>query len=480
MKKKSPITILLVILFSTVLAQQKNITGLWEGKLNAGVEIRIVFHFTKNADNSYSGSLDSPDQGAKDIACSKMFVSDDSVSLEIISIKGSFKGLLTADSIITGKWMQGPASLPLTVKRVLQVSTIRRPQTPQPPFPYNSEEVEYTNAGTSIHFGGTFTYPKTGGPFPAILMITGSGQQDRDETIFEHKPFAIIADYLTKAGYAVLRVDDRGVGKTTGDAQSATSIDFASDAETSLAWLNSRKEINKNKIGLIGHSEGGLIASIIASRNKNIDFVIMLAGPGINGVDLLTEQVGAILNSSGISTEASTAYKIVYRNTLQYAITEKDSAAAYNKAYPDYVEWKKKQTAAVLNALGITGDDDSNDKKMIESMVNQFSKPWMKYFLSTNPQPLIQKFNCKVLALNGSKDVQVLAPANLAGIKSALAKSRSKKYEVKQLEGLNHLFQHCKTCSPAEYGMLEESFAPEALDIMRRWLDENVQQKKLK
>ena len=476
-RKKSAFTIVFMTLCLTMMAQQKNITGIWEGKLNAGVEIRIIFHFTKNADGAYTGSLDSPDQGAKGIVCNNVLVSNDSVSLEIISIKGLFKGLLTSDSVIAGTWIQGPASLPLTVKRVLQVSAAKRPQTPQPPFSYNNEEVEYNSNDKSIHFGGTFTYPKTGGPFPAILMITGSGQQDRDETIFEHKPFAVIADYLTKAGYAILRVDDRGVGKTTGDVKSATSMDFAKDAEASLAWLNTRTEVNKTRIGLIGHSEGGLIASIIASRNKNIDFVIMLAGPGINGADLLTEQVGAILNSAGIAPEASDAYKIVYRNTLQHAIAEKDSAAAYSKAYPFFVEWKKKQTQTVLNALGITSDD-SNDKKMIGAMVTQFGKPWMKYFLATNPQPMIEKFSCKVLALNGSKDVQVIPALNLAGIKSALAKSKSKNYETKQLEGLNHLFQHCKTCSPSEYGMLEESFAPEALEIMRKWLDENVLRKK--
>jgi uncharacterized protein len=477
MKKIISIAILLVTLFSAATAQQKNITGIWEGKLNAGVELRIVFHFTKNADGSYTGSLDSPDQGVKGIPCSGILVSGDSVTAEIKSINGNFRGLLTMDSVITGTWNQGPASLPLQVKRVAEASALKRPQTPKPPFSYNSEEVEYNNADKSVHFGASFTYPKTGGPFPTAILITGSGQQDRDETIFEHKPFAIIADYLTKKGYAILRVDDRGVGKTNGNVTTATSMDFAADVEAGLNWLHTRKEADKNKTGLIGHSEGGLIASIVASRNKNIDFVIMLAGPGVKGADLLTEQVVAIMNSSGVAPEASAAYKPMYRTIIEFAVTEKDSAAAYAKAYPAFAEWKKKQTVPVLSALNIN-NDSITDEKMIGNMVKVLGNPWMKYFLSTDPQPMIQKFNCKVLALNGSKDVQVIPALNLAGIKAALEKSHSKTYEVKQIEGLNHLFQHCKTCSPAEYGLLEESFAPEALDIMGKWLDKNILQGK--
>ncbi len=473
MRTKNLFTFLGLVIFLNANAQQHDIAGLWEGKLSAGTDIRIVFHFTKNADKTYSAIMDSPDQGAKGIVCNNVQFLNDSVSLEISSIKGSFKGTLMADSLIDGRWQQGPASLPLKIKKVLRVSHANRPQTPQPPFSYNNEEVEYDNADKSIHFGASFTFPTSGGPFPAILMITGSGQQDRDETIFEHKPFAIIADYLTKAGYAILRVDDRGVGKTTGDIQSATSMDFANDAEVGLNWLKSRKEADKSKIGLLGHSEGGLIAAIIAARNNNIAFVIMLAGPGINGADLLTGQMGAIVKSAGVSPEATEAYKIVYKNSINFTITEKDSSSAYAKAYPAYVEWKKKQSAGILSALGITSDE-ANDKKMIGTMVAQFGKPWMKYFLSSDPAPMIEKFSCKVLALNGSKDIQVLPDSNLEGIRLALTKSKTKVFEVKKLEGLNHLFQHCKTCLPSEYGTLEESFAPEALTILREWLDNNV------
>lgn len=465
-------TVSLLVMLSPAIAQQKNISGMWEGKLNAGVEMRLVLHFARNADGSYTGSLDSPDQGVKGIPCSNVWVSGDSVTAEVASIKGVFKGLLKTDSLIIGNWKQGPGTYPLTVKHVTELSHLNRPQAPQPPFNYNSEDVVYNNADKSIHYGATFTYPKTGESFLTAILITGSGQQDRDETLFEHKPFAIIADYLTKKGFAVLRVDDRGVGKTNGDTHAATSMDFAGDVEAGIAWLKTRKETDINRMGLIGHSEGGLIASIVASRNKDISFVVMLAGPGINGADLLAEQVAAVMNSSGVPAEASAAYKPIYRKIIGYAITEKDSAAAYAKAHDAFAEWRQHQAATVLSALHLT--DSSNDKKMIGGLVKLLGSPWMKYFLSTDPQPMIQKFNCKVLALNGTKDVQVLPVPNLAGIKSALAKSKSKKYDVIQIEGLNHLFQHCKTCSPSEYGLLEESFAPEALAIMGKWLEENV------
>ena len=470
--KKIVIAVILFAFIFPIKAQQKNISGLWEGKLSVGVEIRLVFHFARNADGSYTGSMDSPDQGVKGIPCSAVLVSGDSVTAEMGSIKGAFKGLLTTDSLISGNWKQGPGTYPLIMKQVKELSSLKRPQTPQPPFSYNSEDVVYTNADKSIHFGATFTYPKAAGPFPAAILITGSGQQDRDETIFEHKPFAIIADYLTKKGFVVLRVDDRGIGQTNGDVQAATSMDFAGDVEAGIAWLKTRKETDIKKMGLIGHSEGVLIASIVASRNKDISFVVMLAGPGINGADLLTEQVAAVMNSSGVPIEASDAYKPIYRKIIEYVITEKDSAAAYTKARLAFSEWRRHQATAVLGALNLS--DSSNNEKIIGNMVKLLGSPWMKYFLAADPQPMVQKFSCKVLALNGSKDVQVLPVPNLAGIRSALAKSKSKKYDVLQVEGVNHLFQHCKTCSPSEYGLLEESFAPEALAIMGKWMDENV------
>lgn len=472
MIKKILASILLLTSFIAK-AQTKNVSGVWEGKLNVGVELRLVLHISLNDDGTYKGTMDSPDQNAKDIPCSNVNVVNDSFIAELEIIKGTYKATITNDSTLDGLWLQGSSSFPLQLKHVAKATEIKpKPQTPQPPFSYNSEDVEYNNADSSIHFGATFTYPKTGAPFTTVILITGSGQQDRDETILNHKPFAVIADYLTKNGYAVLRVDDRGMGQTTaGNLQNATSADFAKDVEAGLAFLKTRKEVDKNKTGMIGHSEGGLIEDIVASRNNDITFIIMLGGPGTKGSVLLADQAAAILQAEGISKEATDAYMPLYKTILQNAI-EKDSASAIAASINAFDEWKKTVNAKNMEVLGFKNDSDAY--KMIGSMTNRFSTPWFKYFLNTDPTDFIKQLRCKVLALNGSKDIQVLPQQNLAGINAALKKSKSKKYETKELPGLNHLFQHCNVCNVAEYGQLDETFAPEVLEVMVNWLNENV------
>jgi pimeloyl-ACP methyl ester carboxylesterase len=338
-------------------------------------------------------------------------------------INGAYKAAITNDSTLSGQWVQGAGSFPLITKHVEKASEIKpKPQTPQPPFNYNSEDVEYNNADSSIHFGATFTYPKTSGPFVTAILITGSGQQDRDETILGHKPFAVIADYLTKNGYAVLRVDDRGMGKTSaGDLKNATSADFAKDVEAGLAYLNTRKEVDKNKIGLIGHSEGGLIEDIVAAKNKNINFIIMLAGPGTKGSVLLADQAEADISCSRCKQRSrKCVHAIVQKKFLQNAI-EKDTAAANIASISSYNEWKNKTDTNYIKALNFGNEEDA--KKAIRSITYQASTPWFKYFLQTDPADYIKQLQCKVLALNGSKDVQVLPQQNLAAINSALKKA---------------------------------------------------------
>lgn len=467
--------ILLIALFGITVssnAQTKDITGLWEGKLNAGIELRIVFHLTKNTDGTYKATMDSPDQNAKDIPCSKVTISGDSVITEIGIAQATYKAIVLNDSTISGRFEQRGASLPLTLKHVEKLSApVARKQTPKPPFDYNTEDVEYNNADSSMHFGATFTYPKNG-PFTTAILISGSGQQDRDETILNHKPFAVIADYLTKKGYAVLRVDDRAVGKTSfGDVTKATSADFAKDVEAGLAYLNTRKEVEKKKIGLIGHSEGGLIADIVGSRNKNVSFIIMLAGPGVDGAAVLAGQTEAILVASGASKETAAAYKSFYENIIRNS-KEKDTALAITKSMDDYMQWKKTTDQKIIDTLEM--NDDAEALNGIRQMIKQFSTPWFRYFFEADPAEFIRQLQCKVLALNGSKDLQVLPKQNLTAIRNALLKSKSKKFETIELPGLNHLFQHCNTCTIQEYGQLEETFSTEALEVMLKWLNENV------
>ncbi len=473
---KKLVIFLLIIVAFTKLHAQKNFNGIWEGKLDVGISLRIVFHFDKQADGSYKGTMDSPDQNVKGIPISNILISADSITVEVKSIGGSYKGIIIKDSTISGSWNQGVGSYALTTHHVKVASVVnegslaKRPQTPKPPFTYAVEEVGYDNADKSVHFGGSFTYPKTSGSFVTAILITGSGQQDRDETILNHKPFAVIADYLTKKGFAVLRVDDRGVGKTTGNVKEATSADFARDVEAGLTYLKTRKEVDAKKLGLIGHSEGGLIASIVASKNKDINFVIMLAGPGVKGADLLADQNEAVLKASGVAADAALAYKTLYKQITKDMFTLNDSIAVFDKAWHDELLWQEKQPASILAVLNMSLKDSINIKKHISTVIAFFMNPWMKYFFNSNPAPLIEKFQCKTLALDGSKDVQVIATSNLAGIHKALEKSKSPAYETRELPGLNHLFQHCTKCTISEYGELEETFAPEALEIMGNWL----------
>ena len=232
--------------------------GLWEGRMNAGVELRMIFNFTHDASKNFIAKMDCPDQGLKDINA-RAVIKDDSIYLEIEQFKVKYSGRLTSDTIISGIFRQN-MSLPLNFKKINKVAEVIRPQTPIGPFPYKVEEMVYSNLDGTINYGATITIPNGRGPFPAVLLLTGSGQQNRDEEIVGHKPFAVIADHLTRNGFIVLRVDDRGMGKTTGDVFSATTRDFANDAIVSLNCLKNRNEVNKDKIGLIGHSEGGMIA----------------------------------------------------------------------------------------------------------------------------------------------------------------------------------------------------------------------------
>ena len=474
------------LIFLFCISEAQNIAGTWQGTLDVqGNQIPIVFHIKKDSSDKWKAAFDSPAQHAFDLPCSEVILKDDSIILMMAIINGKYAGLLNADkSQIAGSWFQGAGSLPLTVKKTSDTATVKeqkRPQTPRPPFPYHSEDVVYTNSDQTIQFGGTLTYPKTDSLkelaghhlYPAVILITGSGQQDRDESIYGHKPFAVIADYLTKQGYVVLRVDDRGIGKTTGIFSEGTSMDFAKDVEAGLNFLEKQPMVNKNKIGLIGHSEGGLIAPIVADERKEIKFIILLAGPGIPIIDLMQQQMEAISKSNGETSAKARANGQLMRIVWDESAKNEDSATTIKHIRAKIQSWSKTLDTATL-ATFKSQDTTVINQQIIAAMTALNSK-WYKYFISFNPQPYLEKLDCKVLALNGSKDVQVIASTNLKGIKQSLQKSKSPEYEVIEIPGLNHLFQSCKTCNPAEYINLEESFSPVALEMMGNWLKKNVQ-----
>jgi pimeloyl-ACP methyl ester carboxylesterase len=371
---------------------------------------------------------------------------------------------------ITGNWEQG-TTMALQLNKVEKTEVIHKPQTPMPPFAYKTEDIIYNNIDGSIQYGATLTMPFGKGPFPAVILITGSGLQNRDEEFAGHKPFAVIADQLTTNGFAVLRVDDRGVGQTTGDVISATTLDFADDVNTGLNYLISLKEIDKSKLGLIGHSEGGMIAPILAARRKDICAIVLLAAPGKSTTEILIEQNEAVYSSTGLSKEYVENYMELYASSIRLIKNIADKEIAKNKLSGVVEEWINKTPPTIVAAT--TGIVNDNKKALfIESLVASFGSPWFQYFLNYEPQQFLEKLSCKVLAINGSRDIQIAAKSNLEGIEYALKNSKSKGYQIKEYEGLNHLFQKCKACTIQEYGTLEETISTDVLKDITAWLKE--------
>jgi len=471
--KSKFITMTMFLVACLAVNAQVNFSGTWNGTLNIAGELHLVLHVTQLPDGSYSGTLDSPDQKVSGIKCDKVQAitdtSGDKLMFTINNLKVSYTGTLLNDSTLSGTFTQN-VKIPLDLHRsdIPYVARVKnRPQTPKPPFPYKSEEVIYS--GNGLQYGGTITMPQGTGSFPAILLITGSGPQDRDETIFSHKPFAVLADALTRNGFIVLRVDDRGVGSSTGSFSASTTADFVNDVNASINYLKSRHEVNDKKIGLLGHSEGGMIAPMVASQRKDISFIVLLAGPGVKCIDLLAEQNAAIMKSTGIDSNLAENYKAAYKQLIATIINAPDTASANRNALQVINNSQPKIDSTILSKLGVSKEF------YVKQMVAVCSTPWFKYFIQFDPQPYLTKLKkVKVLALNGSKDIQVVSQQNLPAIRSALVAGSTKKFEVKEMPGLNHLFQTCVKCTVAEYGELEETIAPVALQTIMGWLNSNV------
>jgi pimeloyl-ACP methyl ester carboxylesterase len=348
-----------------------------------------------------------------------------------------------------------------------------KPQTPIPPFSYNSEDLEYDNAGKTVHFGATFSSPKTGGPFTTLLLITGSGIQDRDETVFGHKPFAVIADYLTKKGYAVLRVDDRGAGKTQGDLSNVTSADFAKDVEAGLDYLKTRPEVNRKKLGLLGHSEGGVIAPMVAAQRKDVGFIILWGAPMVGGAITNIEQNRLVLQKAGLGHGAIDAFVDLHTRELGSCAAFSDTTGISANILRVFGEWKKQQPDSILLQLGVSGNTIVG-KNCLEIYELLFGRPWMHYFLTHDFAADLSKVKCKVLAINGEKDTQVEPEANLRIIRETLQRSGNRSFTIVELKGLNHLLQTAVTGDYTEYSKIPETIAPLALETIGDWMDKTV------
>ncbi len=458
---------LIALMFSiTLFGQNTNISGIWTGKLELPntVKLTVVFNILKDETGKYTTTLDSPDQGAKGIPTESTVVNGDSINIQIPLIKGSFGGKIFYDEMkMNGKWNQGGMSLDLVLNKVEKLEEAKRPQEPKEPFPYKSEEVKFENKIDSVTLAGTLTLPDSGKNFPAVVLISGSGGQDRNEEIFGHKPFLVIADYLTRNGIAVLRFDDRGIAKSTGNHSTATTEDFVKDVLAAVEYLKTRNEINHSKIGLIGHSEGGMIAPMAAIQSKDVAFIVLMAGPGVTGDSILILQTELIQKAEGMSEEEILKSLKLDREIYSMVIKSNDD------------EILKKQLREKFNAEFATMTDEEKSKLgdpevYLNMQIKTLTSPWFKYFLKYNPQPILEKVKCPVLAINGENDLQVPPKQNLSAIESALKKGGNKNFEVKMLPGLNHLFQTSATGAVSEYGTIEETISPIALNTMLNWI----------
>jgi hypothetical protein len=460
--------ILTTIIFTNPLRAQNHVhksvlPGSWLGKIKAGaVELRVVFNLSVIGNDSLIASLDSPDQGAKNIKLGPVTVTGEAVKISAPSLMGEYNGTIKNDTIIEGIWKQAGNTMALNLAKLKTAFTINRPQEPKPPFPYTSEEVTFTNDKFNIKLSGTLTMPSGKGPFKTVILISGSGPQNRNEELLGHKPFLVIADYLSRNGIAVLRYDDRGVGNSQGNYSAATSADLATDAEAAFNFLKNYPKIDNKEIGLIGHSEGGLIAPIIASANPGIAFIVSLAGPGVTGQQIIIRQSQDISRLSG--EKESTIRETTELNKKLYTVLrkEKDNKKAEIKIlalYREHVEKKK-----------LSGEDTEKAVNQLKMSFGANQYTWFRYFITTDPSTFWKNVECPVLALNGEKDLQVEALENLPAIEKALKSGGNKKVKILKLPGLNHIFQHCKTGLPSEYSSIEETFSPEVLKIIDDWI----------
>jgi hypothetical protein len=397
--------------------------------------------------------MDSPDQGAYGLALDDVTFADGVLKFALKRANGAFEGRLNAAGTeVSGTWTQG-AVLPLVLKKVEKFSRPNRPQEPKPPFPYRSEQVAIVNAIGRVVLDGTLTVPEGKGPFPAVILITGSGAQNRDEEIFGHKPFLVLADHLSRQGIAVLRYDDRGVGKSTGSFAAATSEDLAGDAWAAWQTLSARPGIDPKRVGLLGHSEGGLIAPMLAASHPEIAFVVMLAGPGVTGEQVMLAQAAVILKAGGASDDAIAADTALRKQA--FAILREETTTT--------------RIVERLQAIPVPGP-----KEVSAALVKQFSSPWFRFFATYDPAPALTKVRCPVLAIAGELDLQVLPNQNLPAIGAALKQGGNQNHTVLELPGLNHLLQPAKTGLPAEYAQIEVTIAPAALDLITTWLQQRA------
>lgn len=449
----------------------EGLAGHWMGPLKATplIELRLALEIKAKEDGTFEGDLISLDQGSARIPMTATVKDASEVEVAVPKIGGSFSGKFNDDgSELAGEWRQGGQKLALTLYRQAATTTLKRPQEPAKPYPYEARDVSITTPTEGVTLAGTFTVPAGAGPHPAVVLVSGSGPQDRDEAVMGHRPFLVLADHLTRAGVAVLRYDDRGFGQSTGDFGKASHVDFTNDALAALDWLKSQPEVDAKRIGVVGHSEGGIVAPLVASqRPDEIAFIVLLAGVGVPMDQLLVRQGADLGRAMGQSEEEIAKQSAKQREMMQLVKSDVDDAELEKRVRETVDEQLAKLTPEQRKTAGVTDTFASTQAKLATT-------PWFRQLIAYDPAPALQKVRCPVLAINGEKDLQVAADENLAGIRAALEAGGNKEVTTRKLAQLNHLFQHCESGTVAEYGQIEETFAPEALEVVTEWIGERV------
>ncbi len=441
----------------------REMEGIYQGTLETtSRKLRLVLKITVSSDGNLTATLDSPDQRLKNLPLEGVIAQDQVLRFEFRAGQARYRGQISTDgNSIEGEWSQAGQSRPLHFLRTdKEIEIAARRQTPLPPFPYRVEEVSYENRGASVKLAATLTLPQGNGPFPAAILLTVAGPNDRDQTHFDHKPYAVLADYLTRRGIAVLRADDRGIGGSTGKLFESTIADFAEDALAGMAYLKSRSEIDAQRIGFIGNSEGTIVGPLAAMRAGDAAFVVMLGGLGVSGAQAIRGQVETLAAAENFSPEQ--IQKLLARTDalFQILLEEKDDAKAIARLKPLLNDRQVAMPAS--SRILMPADLDAQSRLLVS--------PWYRYQIAYNPKPVLMKLQCPVLAITGSKDLFLNPQQNLPAIEEALMQGGNPDFTITQLPNLNHVFQTAKTGSPVEYATIEESFSPLALQTIGDWL----------
>ena len=443
MKTKINLTLLLFCLCATSFAQ---IEGYWKGQIDLGVQKLEMAFDIQSVESGFSATLDVPAQGAFGIPVDETVFQENQLKLTMSAMGASYTGTLK-EGRLEGEFTQRGMTFPMNLEKGAKVTQKARPQDPQPPFDYRIEEVSFVNEQEGNTLAGTLTIPAGKGSFPAMVLVSGSGQENRDEELMNHRPFWVIADYCARHGVAVLRYDDRGMGGSTGVVENATSLDFSYDAEAAFDFLRKQKHIDASHVGILGHSEGGIINFMVSARRPEVAFLVSLAGPAVNGIEVLKEQQAAILRASGMTEE-------------MIAFSQNS-----NKQLFDIVEASNDREEADSLMRQLVKGWGYNEE-LTKQTVSQMTMPWMYYFLKYDPTEAIVKTNCPALLLNGTKDLQVLVTQNFPAYEKIIADYAKTNLTLRELPDLNHLFQHCETGAIEEYVTIDETISPEVLEMI--------------